>query len=383
MTDKNLPFDIHSLSRELQFLLVCMKASSEGEYVTELEPWLPDIDWKHFLDLVQHHRVYPLVYMTLKKLKKGSVPTDVLQELADKYLNNTLKMLRLSMEMDRLFKLFDEYQIQALMLKGPVLAKDLYGDLSLRTSKDLDILVQQKDVMRTEELLLQLGYLREGEALHHFSYLHSTSTINIEIHWRLHPEIGQEPAFQDLWERRRISSLSSYPISFFGKEDLFLFLVSHGARHGWFRLRWLGDIDLLVRKRLNWDYLIPQLTELRFHHMAGQALILTHQLLHTPIPSEMQLLTKGYEARKLAQIAFFYIREMRHTDPVIPLHELVYGKYYSFSLIPNHKQKWSFIIRSFYPQSADKETLPLPESLHALYFPLRPWLWLWRRVNRA
>ena len=34
-----------------------------------------------------------------------------------------------------------------------------------------------------------------------------------------------------------------------GREDLFLFLVSHGARHGWSRLRWLIDIHQIVKTR--------------------------------------------------------------------------------------------------------------------------------------
>ena len=38
-----------------------------------------------------------------------------------------------------------------------------------------------------------------------------------------------------------------------GKEDLFLFLVSHGARHGWSRLRWLVDIKKIVKQELNWN----------------------------------------------------------------------------------------------------------------------------------
>ena len=55
--------------------------------------------------------------------------------------------------------------------------------------------------------------------------------------------------------RKRISSLTSYPIYFLGREDLFLFLVSHGARHGWSRLRWLTDIDRLLKQELNWEFL--------------------------------------------------------------------------------------------------------------------------------
>ena len=49
-------------------------------------------------------------------------------------------MLHLTREMEMICKSFNENQIKSLVLKGPVLAADLYGDLSLRTSADLDIL---------------------------------------------------------------------------------------------------------------------------------------------------------------------------------------------------------------------------------------------------
>ena len=43
--------------------------------------------------------------------------------------------------MEQVSKLFNENKINLLILKGPVLAVDLYGDISLRTSSDLDILI--------------------------------------------------------------------------------------------------------------------------------------------------------------------------------------------------------------------------------------------------
>ena len=33
----------------------------------------------------------------------------------------------------------------------------------------------------------------------------------------------------------------------------FYFLITHGARHGWSRLRWLMDIDKMLNGKLDWD----------------------------------------------------------------------------------------------------------------------------------
>ena len=77
--------------------------------------------------------------------------------------------------------------------------------------------------------------------------------VKLEVHWRLNPGPAKEPTFNELWERKRISILlTDSPVYFLGREDLFLFLVTHGARHGWSRLRWLVDIHQIVNKIINW-----------------------------------------------------------------------------------------------------------------------------------
>ena len=79
---------------------------------------------------------------------------------------------------------------------------------------------------------------------------HPQKKIKLEVHWRLNPGPAKDQALMILWERKRISSLTSSPVYFLGREDLFLFLVSHGARHGWSRLRWLVDINQIVKQEL-------------------------------------------------------------------------------------------------------------------------------------
>ncbi|MEH7180541.1 nucleotidyltransferase domain-containing protein [Neobacillus vireti] len=385
MTEINI-FNPQNFSRELQLLLICMKAESEQSFENILQPWLEDVDWGLFLNLAKHHRVYPLIYMKLKNLKEGSIPLDVIQVLSQEYRKNTFQMLHLTGEMENIFRHLGELDIQALMLKGPVLAMDLYGDLSHRTSKDLDILVQQRDLKRTEEIILKLGYEKVAVGDHHFCYFHFKKAINIEIHWRLHPDLGIEPSFDYLWERRRITPLTSYPICFLGRDDLFLYLVPHGARHGWFRLRWLVDIDRLVRKGLNWGYLIPQLLKFQYQHIAGQALLLAQQILNTPFPMDIQIdsLIRGEKSYKLAHLAVFYIREIKEPERSnLPWNEYFHDKYYYFSLLPNLRLKMSYIIRHFKPQKSDRETMPLPKSMAMLYVILRPGLWMWRKINRV
>src|SRR5699024_3298019 len=112
--------------------------------------------------------------------------------------------------------------IQPLFLKGPILAEELYGDISSRPSCDLDILVPMDTLGRVEDLLLQSGYVKDDYIQtvlgdwkwrhHHMAFFHPKENIKLEIHWRLNPGPGKEPCFNELWERRRRIQLANAPI---------------------------------------------------------------------------------------------------------------------------------------------------------------------------
>ena len=151
----------------------------------------------------------------------------------------------------------------------------------------------------------------------------------LEIHWRLEPYPSKEPTFDELWERKRVSSITSYPVYFLGEEDLFLYLVSHGARHGWFRLRWLLDIDQMVRKGFDLEKTKHLLNKYRRSHIGGQALLLASELLKTPIEGDLKKLTERNDSKKLAQNAIEFINGM---DSLEAISSTKSYKRYSYSL---------------------------------------------------
>ena len=285
-------------------------------------------------------------------------------------------MLHLSGEMERVSKLFTENQICSLFLKGPVVAYDLYGDISLRTSKDLDILIPETDLAKAENLLLNEGYEKEEVPTvlneikwrhHHIAYFHPKKKIQIEIHWRLHPRPMKEPKFEELWARKRISSLTKHPVSFLGREDLVLYLIAHGARHGWFRLRSLKDIDQMFKHEMDYKKVSLFIKEYQHQRLVGQASILVNQLLNK---SKKICVANERHSKKLSEQAYLYIRNGE---------EFEYPNKYLFSLKTNI-QKIHFLVLLFYPRPVDVELITLLKCIHFLYFPLRPFLWTWRKI---
>jgi hypothetical protein len=391
--DIDFRLDLSLFPKELTLLLSLISRDKSSSFLSDHKELLGEIDWDRFLKLARHHRVYPVLYRKLQTIDATWVPLHVIQSLRNDYQSNTFQMLKLSAEMENICKMLSKSNIRSLILKGPVLAADLYGDISLRTSGDLDILVSMDDLDHAEELLGRHGYLKDDYIQtvlndwkwrhHHITFFHPLNGTKLEIHWRLGPGPGKEPDFHELWKRKRISTLTANPIYFLGREDLFLFLVSHGARHGWSRLRWLTDIDQILMQNLDYVNLLLLLKKYQLLHIGAQALILTTQLLHTTLTVEMKSILVEKRGMRLAQDALFYISQMvnLHTDPV-PEDVAKYHKRHLFSLMSN-RHKVLFIISFLYPYPEDTDTLTLPKRLHFLYFPLRPLLWAWRKTKKS
>jgi hypothetical protein len=391
----NILDDSSTMPKELTLLLLLLNKRVEGSDNVQDQDVFMDIDWAKFLELARHHRVYPLVYKKLKDLIINGVnaaPKAVIEQLRRDYHNNTFQMLQLSGEMEWLCKILNEHQIRSLFLKGPVVAADLYGSISLRTSCDLDVLIPFHDLARTEQLLSTLGYEKDDYIQtvlgdwkwrhHHVTFFHADKGIKLEIHWRLGPGPAKELSFEALWERRRVSTLTSYPIHYLGREHLFLFLVTHGARHGWSRLRWLVDIERIIEQQIDWKLIKGLLREYQSLQIGGQALLLVKHLLNGTMTEQMETIMAGNKAKKLAEDTLFYIRQIvnLHTLP-LPEEISKYHKRYLFVSM-TFQQKIIFLLSFLYPYPEDVVTLPLPKKLHFLYFLLRPLLWIFRKTTK-
>ncbi|GIN73232.1 hypothetical protein J14TS2_37070 [Bacillus sp. J14TS2] len=379
--------DLGNVPQELKLMLEWVNEQNNEEIDWEK---FQAIDWDFFVQLAIHHRLYPLLATKIKDDPR--VPENVQTTLTNLFKQNTYRMLHLCAEIEGLGQLFKEKGIRSLFLKGPLLAEDLYGDISKRTSGDLDVLIPIHQLEQTENLLIAQGYQKDEyiQSLlndwkwrhHHFTYYHPIQGTKIEIHWRLNPAPSREPSFAELWDRKRRSLLTNSVVYMLSKEDLFFFLVTHGARHGWSRLRWLVDIHKLTQQGLDWRRILKQLRKYQVCSVGGQSLILSQQLLKTNITEEMRSFFKGRRPLKLAEGAVYYVEKMvhLHSDPV-PKEVAEYHAKHLFSLMPN-RQKTFYLLSTLYPYYTDAETLALPTKFHFLYFPLRPFLWLWRKTKK-
>jgi len=381
--------NIENIPREVRLILNLIKAdSSKGfsQYKTS------DLDWDLFLRYVMHHRLHPRLHLKCKEEKIQFIPSYIKDQLMHLYRRNTLLMLQLSGEMELVSRLFAKKDIDTIFLKGPVVAQDLYGSISHRTSGDLDFLIPMEKLDEAETILVEQGYEKDDyiETVlndwkwrhHHVTYYHPLKQMKLEIHWRLHPGPGKETSFHDLWKRKRVSSITQFPVYYLGCEDLFHFLVVHGARHGWSRLRWLDDIQQILKQPLNWELITSLFKQNYQTQMAGQAILLANQLLGVSLSIEMNQFIKRNRPYRLAQEAIFYLEQMvnLHNNP-LPKDVAVHHQRHVIHLM-SIQQKLGYFLSLMHPFPEDVALLPLPKKMHLLYYPLRPLLWAWRKIRK-
>ena len=147
----------------MRLILSCCKGTcTEAELTGMREGASGFAQWDSFLRLAIKNRVFPTVCRNLALLGDAADPK-TLRLLQAKREQNRLAVLKLMAELVRVTERLDREGIRSISLKGPALGLSLYGDLSLRTSKDLDLLVDRRDVEAAERVLLDMGYRRGRE----------------------------------------------------------------------------------------------------------------------------------------------------------------------------------------------------------------------------
>src|SRR5262249_7923387 len=157
------------------------------------------IDWKGFLAWVHRNGVAPLVYHNFQQTRCSLVPEAVVAQLQGEAARNTRRVLVQIAEAARITRLLADAGIASLIIKGPVLSLLAFGNLSLRQSRDIDLMLDPARVVEADRLITQAGYRRVRPEVEltqplfdvyqrwrgQSAYYLDSSDVVLEIHWRL------------------------------------------------------------------------------------------------------------------------------------------------------------------------------------------------------
>ena len=186
MLPSGQPDSKSSFLGEWAVLLECASPLFDPQRIGELTR---SVDWSGLLVLAEEHGVLGHLAKPLLELNENLVPAEIRRTLLERHRAQVFAALRMNAELFRLLELFAAKDIPALVVKGPVLAMQAYGDATMRSYGDLDLLIRQRDIRRATESLLAKGYqaavplsaidagIIPGQFRHAFALAHAASLI--------------------------------------------------------------------------------------------------------------------------------------------------------------------------------------------------------------
>jgi len=263
-------------------------------------------DWPRVLELAKRHRVISLVVC---RLTSAAVPAEIQAEFRRIRDKRCVLGLRQIAEANRLIRRLEAEGIPSVLLKGAGLSMRAYGHPLLRDGRDIDLLIGPESLRLAERVLkaegLRMVKPREmtaiGRALYrryaHEYVLTSTTGVVIEVKMRLQPTMALLPIpAADILARRVTVSVAGARLPIPADQDLLPYLCTHGARHCWFRLKWLADIAALLAKGSSVSATAMYAEGERWGGEVSvlEALDLAHNWLGTAIPEEIRAASRAH-----------------------------------------------------------------------------------------
>jgi hypothetical protein len=271
--------------------------------------------------------------------------------------------------------------VRALPFKGPALSLAAYGNVGVRDSIDLDIVVTRHDIERARDALAADGYRSRlamsaaqermlQRSFGHFSYARHGEPAFVELHWRFAaPRYPWSTPPEDVLARARAIELAGTTVAIAEPTDELLLQAMHGTRHQWETLEWLVAFSRLLRNgAIDETALIERAQAHGSRRALGVSVRLAHDLLGAPLSPGLAAISSDAASVALAaEIVRGVDRAMdsgeRSTDQPYSLNLRMMdragdrARYVALSLIAPTVREW--------------ELVRLPDGLLVLYYPIR------------
>lgn len=222
---------------------------------------------------------------------------------ATHFINDKIRGLNLVHYFIHLIEILEQLGVEYTSIKGPLLSQIIYNDASVRISHDFDILVDKKDASEIYQQMLTNGFISTDnfiwpkdprkqdilmDAIHHIGFRHAQLGYMVEIHWVLtvEPPIAPQKLKELVAANTKWYTFYGHQVRSLNEEMMLAYLLFHGSKHGWQRLKWLVDIK---------DYPIEKISIPKFHKLAdslnlSNSLALARMLLQYYFDLDMSIL---------------------------------------------------------------------------------------------
>ena len=368
---------------EIDLILTCVKGSVHTDNRGTLENILrKELNWEYLYRQAERHGLIPLLYYTLKNTAPDLVPEHILSSMSEIYLASMTRAMIQARQLLWVIQLGKDHGIPIIPYKGVVLSQMIYGDIGLRISFDIDIIVRQHDAIQARALLASQGYSPQTSLTPEqdkkyiqlrceYGLSHPNQTM-IDLHWQFIPWYYLEPFTEsEIWSGSKVRSFEGKDVVTLSTEMMIIALCIHGAKHQWKKLRQISDIAGIIDsdKDINWDLVINLAREKRIERIVFLGLRLAEVFMKIGLPPGLSgTIRDDPDVRDLVSscIDAMFIEEPDYREDIREVR-------YWLSVRESVRDKIRVIfLLVFIPNHDDWRYIPLPGILSPLYYIIRP-----------
>lgn len=287
-----------------------MKSTTEFSILTAaISPFAPDspqfsFDPDRLVDLAEFHRLVPHVHRYLDR-----AGNDLPQRLCHDVRTNAARNLLLFAHTCRVVQSLRATGMDAVALKGPVLAHQLYGDISMRMSTDVDVLVPRDQFVAAASHLIKEGYRPgipvAGNAIsrhlirqHDLAFAHHDGTL-LELHAGIaQPHYSYAVDLSTWFREARDVEIGGSKVRALSLSHAASLAIIHGTKHVWSRLDLVADVAAFGRTNVDWT----EVAEVMHRAGAARAAAVAAHLARSFTGWTPPLATSYPEAARLAEL---------------------------------------------------------------------------------
>ncbi|MFL5617821.1 MAG: nucleotidyltransferase family protein [Gemmatimonadaceae bacterium] len=372
---------VHERTRGWRLLVACARHAAGLADAREVAVAARLIDdWASTERLACAHGLLPWLARSLSALETTDAAHAAMIGAAGSSAARTLGQVG---RLAELSALLERAGIPALPFKGPMLSLQLYGDVALRQSVDLDLVVPFDRYLDARAALVAHGLPPRGG--------HSDRQERILFGWLGHAPFGRGADFVELhWRfadrrfpfalrveealaRSRPLPVAGVVLPAMGDDDLLAVLAMHGARHLYERLEWLAGVTrLLVAHRGHAARLVSHAGSLRARRMLIVSVHVAQRVLGFAIDDDWaHALASDPDAAAIGATMAADLEAHALRDAPFPTGAALQRRY--AELVDTRLDRARLYLHAALdPTARDHDILALPDTLVSLHRVIRP-----------
>ena len=383
--------DLLSISRlysnEAAFLVMMIRvrlgAMQRSQALTFLQEHLPDPE--KLEPMIRDHEITGISYD--REIFEMAFGTEAHARIREGMTRRAGASLLLFRELGKIEALFKAHGIDVVFQKGIPLGYALFGDLTTRQTRDIDMLIRKEDFPRIRNLLMEEGFLEEYffPVMHARYYMgvnreavfHKRTEgglhLHLEVQWAPVLPIYDIPFGNELFfgSREMISIAGKQYPSLTMTSHLMMLFLHHGVTDVWRSLKHLSDVAFVIREhgaKIDWPALSGQIDAWGIRRNAAVGLALCQRLLGVQVPSSLIVEPDG----KLLSVAMrsllsYPLLLKRQTSIPFVGRQLMMCD----DLPAKFRLLRGYLKKIVSPSLFELEHIHLPPTLFLLYYPLK------------